>query len=71
MSCYSISSHNPNDFLTVERETEDGFVVRIVRDLDGYEKVTTDFIERKLFESCLRTGYLKKVEDVQSSVTVA
>lgn len=71
MGCYSIKSHNSNDFLTIERESEDGFIVRIVRELDGYEKVTTDFLARSLFESCLRTGYITKVENAQSSVTVA
>ncbi len=71
MSCYSIKSHNPCDYLTIEKETEDGFVVRITREFDGYQKVATDFIERELFESCVRTGYLKKMENISASVVVA
>ncbi len=52
-----------NDYMSVLRETEDGYVVRIVRDKDGYDEITTDFISRTLFESCLRTGYLTKIEE--------
>lgn len=50
------------DYMTVVREMDDGYVVRIVRDKDGYEDVKTDYISKTLFESCLRTGYLTKVE---------
>ncbi|MCH5289241.1 MAG: hypothetical protein J1E32_04960 [Treponema sp.] len=50
------------DYMTVVREMDDGYVVRIVRDKDGYEDVKTDYISKALFESCLRTGYLTKVE---------
>ncbi len=71
MSCYSIKSHNPCDHLTIENETENGFVVKITREFDGYNQVTIDFIDKDLFESCLRTGYLTKVEDVQSLTVVA
>ncbi len=71
MSCYSIKSHNPCDYLTIEKETEDGFVVKITREFDGYQKVITDFIEKALFESCIRTGYLTKVENIESLFGVA
>lgn len=49
------------DYLTIIREMEDGFVVRIVRDLDGYTDVKTDYLSKELFDSCLRTGYLVAV----------
>ncbi len=71
MSCYFIKSHNPSDYLTIERETDEGFVVRITREYDGYKKVVTDFIEKTFFESCVRTGYLTKVENTNSSAIVA
>ena len=38
-----------NDYMAVLRETEDGYVVRIVRDKDGYDEITKDFISRTLF----------------------
>ncbi len=47
--------------MTVIREMEDGYVVRIVRDRDGYNEVKTDYISRELFDSCIRTGYLTEI----------
>ena len=64
MSYYALKTlGNANDYMVVLRETEDGYVVRIVRDKDGYEEVTTDFISHSLFESCIRTGYLTKIDE--------
>lgn len=54
-----------SDYMTIIKETEDGFVVRIVRDRDGYDDITTDFISKSLFESCIRTGYLTKIETAE------
>ncbi|MCF0243089.1 MAG: hypothetical protein HUK25_10645 [Treponema sp.] len=54
---------NKQDFLTIVREMDDGFVVRIIRDMDGYEDVKTDYISKELFESCLRTGYLTEIRE--------
>lgn len=51
------------DFLSVLGETEEGYMVRIFRDLDGYEKITDEFMSRILFESCLRTGYLIEIAE--------
>ena len=63
MGTYTLKSIGKStDYMTVVREMDDGYVVRIVRDKDGYEDVTTDYISKALFESCIRTGYLTKVE---------
>ncbi len=63
MGSYTLKSiGNNGDYMTIVRETEDGYVVRIVRDRDGYNDVTTDFISTALFDSCVRTGYLTKIE---------
>ena len=61
MDFYRLKSSNPTDYMTILREMEDGFVVKIVRDRDGYEEETTDFLSKSLFESCLRTGYIEKI----------
>lgn len=62
MGTYILKSiGNKNDYMSIVKEMEDGFVVRIVRDKDGYEDVTTDFISKSLFDSCIRTGYLTKI----------
>lgn len=64
MKFYRLKSHNQSlDYMEIVSEAEDGFIVKIVRDQDGYEDVTTDFISNELFETCLRTGYITKIED--------
>lgn len=65
MKSYSLKSlGNKNDYMTILCEEENGFVIRIVRDQDGYEDVETDFLSRELFESCIRTGYLTEITPV-------
>ncbi|MBP3709092.1 MAG: hypothetical protein J6I73_01590 [Treponema sp.] len=62
MKHYTLKSiGNSSDYMTVVREMEDGYVVRIVRDKDGYEEIKTDYISKELFESCIRTGYLVEI----------
>lgn len=70
MKSYSLKSlGNKNDYMTILRETDDGYVIRIVRDQDGYDEVTTDFLSRELFESCIRTGYLTEImEEIKCAV---
>ena len=66
MAYYTLKSiGNSGDYMTIIKETEDGYVVRIVRDKDGYDDITTDFILKSLFESCIRTGYLTKIETAE------
>ena len=56
MAVYTLKSIGKNtDYMTVVREMDDGYVVRIVRDKDGYEDVTTDYLSKALFDTCLRT----------------
>lgn len=64
MKNYYIRS-NPGsaDYLSILRETDNGFMVRIYRDLDGYEKIIDEFMSATLFESCVRTGYLVQMEE--------
>ncbi len=71
MGSYTLKSiGKTTDFMTIVRETDDGYVVRIVRDKDGFSDVTTDFISKALFESCLRTGYLTKIETGEEKIAV-
>ncbi len=70
MKSYSLKSlGNKNDYMTILCEKENGFVIRIVRDQDGYEDVKTDFLSRELFESCIRTGYLTEIEPVAVAIS--
>ncbi|MFC2331094.1 MAG: hypothetical protein ACFNKL_08540 [Treponema sp.] len=64
MKSYSLKSlGNKNDYMTVLKETKEGYVIRIVRDMDGYDDVKTDFLSKELFECCIRTGYLSEIEE--------
>ena len=64
MAVYTLKSIGKNtDYMTVVREMDDGYVVRIVPDKDGYEDVTTDYLSKALFDTCLRTGYITKVQE--------
>lgn len=66
MGTYTLKSiKNSNDYMTIVRELDDGYVVRIVRDKDGYNDITTDYISKTLFESCIRTGYITKVQTAE------
>jgi len=38
------------EFLDVLRETEEGYMVRVIRVKDGYDKVVEEFMTRHLFE---------------------
>ena len=69
---YSLRTLNgSNDFITLLRETDEGFVIRIVRDKDGYNEIINEFMTKELFETCVRTGYLTKVEATQPLVATA
>ncbi len=64
MKSFSLKSiGSRQDYLTIVREMDDGYVVRIIRDMDGYEDVKTDYISKELFESCIRTGYLTEIKE--------
>ena len=64
MKKYTLKSIGKNtDYMTILREMDDGFVVQIVRDMDGYEDIKTDYISKELFESCIRTGYLTEIKE--------
>lgn len=71
MGSYTLKSIGKStDYMTIVREMEDGYVVRIVRDKDGYNDVTTDYISKTLFESCVRTGYLTKITAPAEKIAV-
>ncbi|MBO4507585.1 MAG: hypothetical protein J5747_02995, partial [Spirochaetaceae bacterium] len=53
------------DYMQIVKKLDDGYVVKIVRDMDGYDDITTDFMSQELFDTCLRTGYISKIESVE------
>ncbi len=69
MGTYTLKSiGDQTDYMTVVKEMDDGYVVRIIRDKDGYTDVTTDYMSRTLFESCIRTGYIVKIESLDEKL---
>ena len=69
MGTYTLKSIGKlQDYMTIVKKTEDGYVVRIVRDKDGYKEITTDFISQSLFDTCIRTGYLTKIETAEDKL---
>ncbi len=62
MKVYSIKGREDGaSYCTILQETETGYILRICIDKAGYEKVSEDFIEKDLFELCLKTGYINEV----------
>jgi len=49
--------------MEIIEEKAEGFIVSIIQDFENCQKITEDFMTRDLFDSCLRTGYLIKVEN--------
>ncbi|MFQ3548059.1 MAG: hypothetical protein SNJ56_06945 [Termitinemataceae bacterium] len=56
------------EFLDILYETEEGFMTRVVRVKDGYEKTIEEFMPHHLFELCIKTGYIYPVESAATSV---
>ncbi len=62
MKLYSIKScQGDASYCTILQETEKGYILRICMDKEGYQKVSEDFIEKDLFELCLKTGYINEI----------
>ena len=59
------SGNTSGDSLTVVRETEDGYVVRITQtdEKTGGKTERTEVITREAFEAGVRCGYLKKITE--------
>lgn len=55
-------NHSAATTMEIIEEKSEGFVVSIVQEFENCRKATRDYISRELFDSCLRTGYLTKVE---------
>ena len=54
MKSYTLKSiGKKTDYMTILREMDGGFVVQIVRDMDGFKDVKTDYISKELFDSCI------------------
>ncbi|MBI9105473.1 MAG: hypothetical protein JEZ04_01940 [Spirochaetales bacterium] len=63
------SSKEINNYLNILGERNDGFDVLIINENNEYRREIKDFLSKELFETCLRTGYLIKLEADQNLMT--
>jgi hypothetical protein len=58
---YIKSEANQLAYFDIKEEREDGYQIRITRIIDGYEKITDDFMNNDLFTLCINTGYIREM----------
>jgi hypothetical protein len=60
------------EYLDIINETDDGYKIRLTRLSDGDEKIREDFIDRHLFDICVKTGYLYELANAEvTAVAIA
>ncbi|MDR1901429.1 MAG: hypothetical protein LBQ88_03990 [Treponema sp.] len=69
MKRYNIKNQTGKiEYFDIIKENEEGYMVRLTRISDGNEKILDSFINRHLFEICLKTGYISQFEHNAGSV---
>jgi hypothetical protein len=62
MKQFAIKSGGPDpSLLELIKETEGGYLVRIVHHHLDWDDVKEDFLPRDLFDTCIRTGYISEL----------
>lgn len=62
MKSYTIKgTPGRKEILEVLRENKDGYQVKIIRDRSGWMEEKKEFMPRELFDTCIRTEYLKPI----------
>ena len=56
---------NQNDFFTIISQNNDGYNIKISRNINGKETETLDFISKEVFDFSLKTGYLTEVKETE------
>jgi hypothetical protein len=56
------------EYLDIINENSEGYIIRVTRIKDGYEKVIEELLSRHLFDICLKTGFIYKTERIIASV---
>jgi hypothetical protein len=63
MKRYCIKSRKGRiEYFDILSEVEDGYRVRLTKIYDGNEKVSEEYLSRHLFNLCVKTGYIYKIE---------
>lgn len=55
-------------FLEIVKEKTDGYEVLITCVYDDYKKEMKEFINKRLFDTCIRTGYLQQVDEFSEAM---
>jgi hypothetical protein len=62
MKRYLIKSRpGRSEYLDIIHETEEGYTIRLTREIDGDVRVKEEYIDRHLFDVCVKTGYLSEL----------
>jgi hypothetical protein len=56
------------EYLDILNETDDGYKIRLTKLGDGDKKVREDFINRHLFDICVKTGYLYELTNTELTI---
>lgn len=56
------SSGSVETYMEILREQKEGFEVLITCICENYRKTVRDYLDRELFDACIRTGFLKNME---------
>ncbi|MDR0387500.1 MAG: hypothetical protein LBH57_05645 [Treponema sp.] len=56
------------EYMDIINENSEGYIIRVTRIRDGYEKVIEEILSRHLFNICLKTGFIYKAERIAASV---
>jgi hypothetical protein len=51
------------EYLDIINENSDGYIIRVTRIKDGYEKVVEELLSKHLFNICLKTGFIYQAEE--------
>ena len=60
-----------SEYVDILTESDAGYKIRLTRICDGYEKTREDFIDRHLFDICVKTGYLSELAAAELGVSAA
>jgi len=72
MKKYCIKSHSGrSEYMDILKETKAGYKIRLTRICNGDKKIQEDFIDRELFDICIKTGYLSELTAAEVNNTAA
>jgi hypothetical protein len=70
MRRYSIKSRPGwSEYVDIIKETDEGYKIRHTRLSDGDERISEEYIDRHLFDICVKTGYLSELSVLDLSAT--